>query len=227
MATAVFTLYMSTSTRERTAEFNGLRIEIQIRSRLQHAWATAIETIDTFTNQAIKSGLGDPEWRNFFALCSSAIAAEEKSAAVPGMPALYGETIDQLRHLYWKLGVEAKFLGLSAGMMVTDRIDPAKEYLLILDSKERVTRVRSFNKPEDASRAYIDLERDTLGNPDIQAVLVSVGSISALKRAYPNYYLDNHELLSFLNSLAKNDELYDDEPLDEDEDRAFDGQSEA
>ena len=39
------------------AEFNSLRIEVQLRSRLQHAWATAVETVSTFTGQALKSNV--------------------------------------------------------------------------------------------------------------------------------------------------------------------------
>jgi hypothetical protein len=43
---------------DRKATFNGLRIEVQLRSRLQHAWATAVETVGTFTRQALKSSQG-------------------------------------------------------------------------------------------------------------------------------------------------------------------------
>jgi len=49
-------------------EFNGLRIEVQMRSKLQHLWATAIETVDFFTRQAIKTNEGHPEWIYFFKL---------------------------------------------------------------------------------------------------------------------------------------------------------------
>src|SRR6266498_4478476 len=59
------------------AIYNGLRIEIQLRSRLQHAWATAVETVSTFTGQALKSNIGDEAWKRFFALVGSAIAARE------------------------------------------------------------------------------------------------------------------------------------------------------
>jgi hypothetical protein len=66
--------------------WNGLRIEIQIRSRLQHAWATAVETVDTFTRQQIKSGGGQDDWRRFFLLMGSAIAIMEKRPVCPSCP---------------------------------------------------------------------------------------------------------------------------------------------
>lgn len=33
---------------------NGLKIEVQLRSPLQHAWATAVETVGVFTQQALR-----------------------------------------------------------------------------------------------------------------------------------------------------------------------------
>lgn len=32
--------------------WSGLRVEVQVRTKMQHAWATALETVDTFTQQA-------------------------------------------------------------------------------------------------------------------------------------------------------------------------------
>lgn len=49
-------------------ECNGLKIEVQLRSTLQHAWATAVETVGTFTRQALKSSRGEAEWLRFFEL---------------------------------------------------------------------------------------------------------------------------------------------------------------
>ena len=45
---------------------NGLKIEIQFRSQLQHQWATAVETVGKFINHDLKSGTGPPEWLRFF-----------------------------------------------------------------------------------------------------------------------------------------------------------------
>jgi ppGpp synthetase/RelA/SpoT-type nucleotidyltranferase len=61
--------------------FKGLTIEVQIRSRLQHAWATALETIDAFTGQGLKAHLRTgtdqqlkERWERFFLLVSILMA---------------------------------------------------------------------------------------------------------------------------------------------------------
>jgi ppGpp synthetase/RelA/SpoT-type nucleotidyltranferase len=62
---------------DRSETYNGLKIEVQIRSQLQHAWATAVETVGTFIQQALKSSQGEDEWLRFFCLMGSAIALRE------------------------------------------------------------------------------------------------------------------------------------------------------
>ena len=63
--------------------YAGMRIEIQLRSRLQHAWAAAVETVGTFSGQALKSSEGDEGWLRFFALMASEIAFSEECPLVP------------------------------------------------------------------------------------------------------------------------------------------------
>jgi hypothetical protein len=41
-----------------------------------------------------------------------------------------------------------------------------------------------------ASEAYLKIERQMESLPEIQAVLVSVEDVTALRDAFPNYYLD-------------------------------------
>ena len=68
---------------DQEAVYAGMRIEIQLRSRLQHAWATAVETVGTFSDQALKSSQGDEGWLRFFALMASEIAFTEECPLVP------------------------------------------------------------------------------------------------------------------------------------------------
>ncbi|WP_338119313.1 RelA/SpoT domain-containing protein [Streptomyces parvus] len=42
-------------------EYLGLRIESQVRTQLQHAWATAVETMDLFSDSELKYGKGDAD----------------------------------------------------------------------------------------------------------------------------------------------------------------------
>src|SRR3989344_4166583 len=52
---SIHLIYRYNTDRKGKKYYNGLLVEIQIRSRLQHLWATAVETVGFFTRQAIKS----------------------------------------------------------------------------------------------------------------------------------------------------------------------------
>lgn len=82
---------------DKNSEYDGLLVEIQIRTKIQHFWATAVETVDHFTRQAIKSNEGEKDWIDFFRLVSSIFAIAENMPPVPNTPPdkedLYRETI--------------------------------------------------------------------------------------------------------------------------------------
>ena len=59
-------------------EHNGLFVERQLRTKLPHSWATAVETMDTFLGQGLKARQGESHWLRFFELVSSAFAPIEK-----------------------------------------------------------------------------------------------------------------------------------------------------
>jgi putative GTP pyrophosphokinase len=69
---------------DRAPQYNGLSLELQVRTKLQHAWATSVETMGTFLGQALKSGQGDDDWKKFFSAAGGALAVLEKTPAVPG-----------------------------------------------------------------------------------------------------------------------------------------------
>ena len=80
----VHMIYEYNSDKRKT--WNGLKVELQFRSKLQHVWATAVETVGAFTRQALKSSRGQAEWLRFFALMGVHIARTEKTQRIPNTP---------------------------------------------------------------------------------------------------------------------------------------------
>lgn len=78
----VHLVYRYRSSASRHRPYNGLRIELQLRSQLQHTWATAVETVGTFIGQALKSSQGEEKWSRFFALMGTYVAIQERTPLV-------------------------------------------------------------------------------------------------------------------------------------------------
>ena len=195
-------VYRYASKGEQRALYNGLRIEIQIRSIYQHIWATAVETIDTFTKQALKSGVGDDSWKRFFVLVSSFIALMESRPPVPNTPAV-PIWFDELENLINRLHVTSTLERIQAGMKSFPNIPAAAVYILVLDLRLGETTVHGFDSEEEAARRYIEIERETIDNSAMQTVMVSVDSVSALRDAYPNYYLDTARFIGVLQGFTR------------------------
>lgn len=187
--------YQSRSTKNDC--YDDLLIEIQLRTRLQHAWATAVETATTFTRQALKWRGGSEDWKRFFALMGSALAIREEMPLVPGTPTRKVELKVELRQLVQRLNVRNVLIGWSAAVnsFLTRQDYPgAKLFLMELEMTPQVSlRVTPFGDGDRlrASELYLAAEKKLDGRDDgSQAVLVSVDSVDALKSAYPNYYVD-------------------------------------
>lgn len=178
--------------------WDGLKIEIQLRTLLQHRWATAVEVAGTFTNTALKSNRGNAEWLRFFALMSSIFALRENRSTVPGTPATHDELCKEICELNASHYIVPTFTNFHT---LIPRFEEGKSrarfYLVTLNPLTSEVDVRAFKKEEgkEADAAYAEAEKANLNNPDIQVVLVSVPSTTALKHAYPNYFLDTADFL--------------------------------
>lgn len=179
---------------DRKTTYNGLRIEMQLRSQLQHAWATAVETVGTFIQQALKSSQGEKEWLRFFALMGTAIAIRENTPPVPDTPTSEKQLVQELRKYAVKLDVEARLRGYGAALQTLE--EPSAQdshyYLLVLDASAHTTTITGYRAIDldKASSDYLRVERAIAERPGAEAVLVSVESMASLRRAYPNFFLD-------------------------------------
>ena len=183
---------------ERNAVYNGMQIEIQLRSRLQHAWATAVETVDTFSGQALKSSEGSEDWLRFFALMGTEIAFTEELPPVPGTPdareTLRRELVRSATELDAVARLEAygRALKILEGDVRNDRAAYFHIYLERLDEHSAHVHWNEYSEEEqeEAICAYEEVERAIRHFPGGETVLVRVSSVDALQRAYPNYFAD-------------------------------------
>ncbi len=179
--------------------YNGLTIEMQFRSRLQHAWATAVETVGTFIQQALKSSQGERDWLRFFALMGTAIAIRERTAPVPDTPTGKKELVEELRTYARQLDVEKRLTAYGAALKAVEEPSAkgAHYFLLALDPDAQRVNIAGYraNELERASNDYLATERLMAERPGADAVLVSVESLASLYRAYPNYFLDTRVFL--------------------------------
>lgn len=186
--------------------YKGLKVEIQLRSARQHAWATALETIDTFTGQALKTKISgsDERWKRFFVLMSDAIAILERQPRVPGAPKDPYELSAELRDICKQLNIPNVLLGLAAGLSVSEELPgTAGIYVLSLDSENKVTGIVRFRSTKKADDFYLEREKQNKDKPHIQTVMVKIDSINDLKRAYPNYYSDTHEFVKVIEAVCR------------------------
>ncbi len=187
------------------APFNGLSLELQFRTRLQHAWATAVETMGTFLGQALKSGQGEIEWRHFFSVAGAALAVVEKTSPVPGYEGYADSDVFQaLADAEKKLRALEKLRGFAvAANKITTERGPGAYHLIVLDSLKRTVSIRPYPvaKLEQASIDYAIFEQRTKAGEPIEAVLVSAGPVDALRKAYPNYFLDTQEFVQRISRI--------------------------
>ena len=191
----------------RYADWNGKKIEIQIRTQVQHCWATALETVDLFLNQKLKWGKGDPKWQRFFILASAAFATYEGTPAVPNTPKADALRLE-LRLLWRELDVLHKLTGWSRAVSSSEDVlsqrvmpplaQPATTFLVVMDINRRELRITPYSNEEMgfANQDYAKQEQQIRDGYEAYAVLVSVEDIRMLRDAYPNFYADTDMFVS-------------------------------
>lgn len=181
--------YMS----DKKPDYCGMRVEVQIRTKLQHLWATAVETAGVFTNSALKASQGAEEWLIFFKYVSSLFALEENCAVVPNTPDVHEELILELKRINKIYNFSAQLNAFNSAIRETiSAEDNYKYYLLKLHADQLF--IQGYKKSE-LDQANIDYAQAELTEETqkTNVVLVAVESVAAMRQSYPNYFLDTRE----------------------------------
>lgn len=177
--------------------YNGLLIELQIRTKLQHTWATAVETMGTFLGQALKSRQGEKEWLDFFTVVSSAFAYMENTTLIPRfMKMSKDETFRRVAKANEELKVLEKIRGYSVAVNEIVKRGSTQQgwfyHLIILNSLQKSVQIKAYKRGsfKQANEDYAKIEEEVARGTKIEPVLVSAGPLGDLRRAYPNFFLD-------------------------------------
>ncbi|MCC7428862.1 MAG: RelA/SpoT domain-containing protein [Alphaproteobacteria bacterium] len=194
-------VYKYRASQEKTRAWEGMRIEVQIRSLLQHAWATTVEAVDLITGQNLKGGEGDPNWLRFFVLVSAAVAEEEGCPIVAGVPQDTGEMKRELERLAALLDVIRLVAGYRATIDYTNKLKKkAKWFVVRLDLNARRLAIWRFpeHKSGQAEEYLASLEKNYEGQAGYETAMLSADSAAEFARAYPNFALDTSLFEAFV-----------------------------
>lgn len=194
---------------EKITDYNGLLVEIQIRTKLEHLWATAVETVGVFTGNGLKFNQGSEKWLELFKLFSALFALEEGTPLPEGVPQNIIDLFENILDLEKELGAIDKMRTIGFVSNQVGHVQKKVEngyYLLELDLDEHKINITHFSGAEKgldrATQKYNEIER-TKGDRDIDVVLVAAQSYETLVDAYPNYFADISEFIDTLLSIMQ------------------------
>jgi len=120
---------------------------------------------------------------------------------VPGTPERRNELIEELDHHAYILNVENRLVAFGNALQsINQGTERAHWYLMKLDTNTSQLVVTGFQRDEyeRATASYLEVEELVRKNSATDAVLVSVDSLTALERAYPNYFADTRVFVELM-----------------------------
>ncbi|HHP0489449.1 RelA/SpoT domain-containing protein [Vibrio harveyi] len=197
-------------------EWKKAKVEVQLRTELQHAWATSLEIIDTLEHTKLKTRTeGDQKWRRFFELAGKLVAHEEKACRIEDEKELLQLRVE-LSDLNDELEVIAKLARYSMAITFTTEKENPKPFKngqgffltcihKPVDGKPPTVSVEFFPL-KLSDQALKKLNESDLDTTILVAVLVAASDVRALKQAYPNYFGSTRKFRDFLSK--QNEAVY-------------------
>jgi putative GTP pyrophosphokinase len=177
----------------RSTACDGLLIELQYRTELQHAWATAVEVVTQMTENEPKFDRGDRRHIRLFCLASEMLARvhEQRKSCLPDMPDRL--LVEEFDNIDAQIGVMAQLINLAAYEWIDDQ---ARSKHVILQLTKDGLKLHPFDLELEASAALLEFEKKF---PKDDIVLVGADSVAEMTSAFRNYFGDVREFLQLID----------------------------
>ncbi|MFQ3313327.1 MAG: ppGpp synthetase/RelA/SpoT-type nucleotidyltransferase [Colwellia sp.] len=183
--------------KSKTHTWKGFQIEVQLRTRLQHLWATTVEIVDIIEKESLKTNptAASTDWKKLFEIMGEFLAVKDGSWEMSEETATSYKK--ELVLLNTKLSIFNKLDAFNNAFKMDVIKEKSKDTgytLLVYNTKEQkgTASFYSPNKKELALKRYAEQEK----NPDINVLFVAGSDLKSIEKAYPNYLSDTSEFLA-------------------------------
>jgi ppGpp synthetase/RelA/SpoT-type nucleotidyltranferase len=171
---------------------SGLYVEIQYRTLVQHAWATAVEVIGFITQSQPKFQQGDERYQTVMRFASEILARafEDRNGPLP--------VLDDSEVVRGFLDAEAEIhlLQTLRGLNSVDSVVTEKRNAILMFRGDEELEVFDFRDATDALRKLFELEKQF---PDSDIVLVRADTSEEVRLAFKNYFADATDFLDLID----------------------------
>lgn len=176
--------------------WHGLMVEVQYRTRAQHAWATALEISDILDRERTKFGHGEDLRGRFFAMASEIIARRYE-----GLSRAFLDFSDtDLEVSFFNLEHDLEILQRLSAMRQFDQYHLLRKHnvlnIFLTESGDFSLAVEVFSNSQDAIARATELE----ASPDSLNAVYVTGEPNHLRSAYRNYFNDPVDFVALLKA---------------------------
>jgi hypothetical protein len=174
----------------------GLLIEIQYRTVIQHAWATAVEVIGFITSSQPKFQKGDTRYEKAMALASEILARKHEQRNGP-FPSLENK---ELVKQFIDLEKELNLLNTLRGLKEIDTEVSERKNVILIFTPGGELETKTYRSAPEALRDLFKLESE---RQDCDIVLVKADTSEEIRFAFKNYFSDTKDFVDLLENACR------------------------
>lgn len=181
---------------ENSKFLNGLLIEVQYRTKIQHVWATTVEVIGNITSSQPKFQKGDESLVKVMALASEILARTFEKTVGHFSDFSNKDVVDK----FLKLNEETNIMAILKSVHKANAFADDKENVILTIVQNGGLEIFSFENDDEALERLFEIEKLM---PENDTVLIKASSNRETKLAYRNYFSDVNEFIDNIENGLK------------------------